>query len=264
MLGSTNREIVIAAGEALSQNPAHLAPLVDAARSNPDLFAPASRALGAHDATADGLATLLTLPAPDNGADLADAVSRMARRLAPDQLLLAARAIERRPLRVAALAHVPTPDFMTNPVEADARRELLELLLGTRLDADEPEAALQILTALQDDIETAPFARQRVAALLRLGRIDDASGIDGVETVPAEVWLDALSACRAEPFAGELARAIRERFADRLTEEEARRLEEAAAPLDPPAADRSGARDAVRETVGQAREPGAPVSPAFR
>jgi hypothetical protein len=179
-------------------------------------------------------------------------------------LLGAARSIESLPLRLAALAHVASPDFMTNPRDDDARRELLALLLDARLDADDPDGVLQVLGALQNDIETAPFAPQRVASLLRLGRIDDAAQVDGVEDVPPATWLAALDVCRDQPFAAQLAGAIRERFGASLTDEQRLRLEKFEPSVEPAASSDGETGAETDEALGQAPSAGAIASPMFR
>lgn len=264
LLASPSREIVVAAGEALAPSPEHLGALIEAARGNAELFPSASRALQDHDATGEGLDTLLSLPAPNNGAEMAESVSQLARRLSPGELLGAARTIDSVPLRLAALAHVASPDFMTNPRDDDARRELLALLLDARLDADDPDGVLQALGALQNDIETAPFASQRVAALLRLGRIDDAEQVDGVEDVPPATWLAALDVCRDQPFAAQLAGAILDRFGATLTDEQLRRLEEFEPSVEPAASSEGETGAETDEALGQAPSAGAIASPMFR
>ena len=247
LLVSDNREVALVAADAIGASPALYSRLLAAARSHPDLYPAAANAIRTQIPTAGGLETLLSLPAPSEE-DRLRAAARIAGALPPAELLQAATTIKDRTLLCACLAHVASSEYMSRPDDGPARQQLLTMLLQARLDEQDPEAVLQALASIQDQVETTPFASERAAALLRLGRIADAEQAVGAADVPASVWLDALSDSVTQPFAAELAEALGARFRDRLTEEQRLRLDRivtsiAPAPPDAESATEAGADD---------------------
>lgn len=247
LLESDNREVALVAADAIAASPELYPRLIVAARTHPDLYASAATAIRANLPTAKGLRALLSLPAPSDD-DRLRAAALVATALQPADLLDVAGEMKDPALLSACLSHVATIEFMSRPDDAPARRRLLLLLLQTRLAQHNPEGVLQALSAIQDQVDTSPYASQRVAALLRLGRIDDAEKAPGAADVSASVWLDALADSVTQPFAATLAERIRSRFKDRLTDEQAHRLDQLVATIATPPPDPGSSPDAALDS----------------
>lgn len=224
-LANPDPRIAANAANALRNDPSALPAILDAARSNADLFEPAVSALAAHRPTAEGLALAASLPTPSE--DLRrTALTAYARRLSPLHLVNGSRTIEPPALREALLAHTTeAPFFGTDPLSG-ARLDAILLLIRTRLELDQPQSALAAVDAAAANPENAPLlAEQRVDLLLRLNRIDDAARLSTEFAVLPDVWLAAAQRATSPADAQAIARHARTLFADALSPDQRARLD---------------------------------------
>lgn len=208
------------AAEALAEHPRYFGTLMAAA--DPDLFEAATRAVLASRPNAEGFGWLQSLPAPSPEARTA-ALLRVASALPTDELLAAAADAEL-PIREAMLARLAQFSIPGDATSASLTAGLL-MLAEARLLLGNPDAALFALDWIPPGATESvqkTIDHTRTVALLWLGRIDDAEGLD----TPAAAWILALEHCLPEAHAAALADAIGSRFKDRLTPAESVRLED--------------------------------------
>jgi hypothetical protein len=228
-----------------------VAKLLAAARTDPTLFAQATRAIKAFAADGEGFRLLSGAAAPSN-ADRQKALLELTSGMSASTLVNVAAQTSDLRLREAMLARLvsfsaresvktgaPTerpqlpaldqsPDAVTNAerrTSPDRVRALL-LLCRTRMELRQPGAALKALDALVLDGEgTADpeIPALRTTALLWVGRIDEAAAIDG----GPECWLDGLENSIGQVHAMQVATLIDERFgsAGKLDDSLRRRFE---------------------------------------
>ncbi len=206
------------AAEALAEHPRYFGTLMAAA--DPDLFEAATRAVLASRPDAEGFGWLQSLPAPSPEARTA-ALLRVASALPTDELLAAAADAEL-PIREAMLARLAQFSIPGDATSASLTAGLL-MLAEARLLLGNPDAALFALDWVPPGATESvqrPIDHTRTVALLWLGRIDEAEGLD----TPPAAWMLALEHCVHEPHAAPLADAIGSRFKDRLSPAESVRL----------------------------------------
>lgn len=263
LLKSPDEATRLAAADALAGWGDRVYALVAAATSDPTLQPAAARALTAFRPTAEGYATLSALPAttPDRARQ---ARLRFAEALPPAELLRAAPAAPDDAERAAMLARV-LDDPRTDPATAPVVARLLVDLAESRLALDDAAGALVALERLNGQAVTLPptliaaVDRARLLALIRLNRLADAAAAPG----DAGCWLDGLELCVQQnlPQTRAVQKAIAARFSDRLTSEQARRLDRLTARVGPPPED--GAKAGVGDESGAGSSPQteAPTSP---
>lgn len=221
LLFADDREIAQATAEALVGSPDQFSRLLAAARSHADLFDAAAATIRLLRPNTAGLQTLLALPAPSDEHRRA-ALARVATALPPTDLLDTARTIDDLAMREACLSHVATPDYSSAPDHATQRRELLRLLLQTRLDRGNADGVLATLAALNLIPNPAPDIHAN--ALLRLARTEEAREIALTNDLPASFWFDALDAQPPDPAAITLI--LAGDYADALNAEQRQRLDD--------------------------------------
>ncbi len=222
-----------AAAAALLPLPAHTRTITDAALERPLLAPLAVLAIRMHNPTAEGYRTIYSF-LPQDPDERAAVVDQFVRAMPPIERSAAAARDQDPANKLLLLAFAEDPAALAsvpNPQAVIASR--LDLLLQTA----QHEVVLQSIQALPENTDRTPFAPQRVRALLRLLRFDEAAA---ASTAPApapalaEVWLDELTNTNHPARAAELAVHIRTLFDTSLTTEQRSRLDTIAPPTPTP------------------------------
>ncbi len=203
------------AAEALVADPDSADAIIAAARSDTGLYDLAARTIGLHRREARGLQELIALPppSPESGAE---AINALGASLSTRELIEGAEPIKDPALRERLLARL-----LVAPQSPDRGRALV-VLSETRLELGRPDEALAALDAIAPD-DGAPGQRQldaRTTALLALGRVDEATALDG----SADAWLSGLDRSIGAPHAERVHQELTTRFAGALSKDQAQRL----------------------------------------
>lgn len=217
LLASPVEEVARIAAEALTTDAASVDLIVAAARSREGLFGAAASTIAAHDATVEGMATLVSLPADD--ATQAAGVGLVARAMDPGDLLVALAAMPTPELRIASLepvlAAIPL-ETPPNPVWTRLRMALADALI----ELARPEGALAALGPATEAARAT--ASVRCMLLVWLGRLDEAVVIPDATV---EDWMAGFERSHTSPHAAETARMMESTFAADLTPEMRSRID---------------------------------------
>jgi hypothetical protein len=215
-----------AAADALAADPSFTQAILDATANDPSLFSAAVGAVAACRPTATGYSALAALAAP-SPAEQREGLLRAASLLNAPDLVEVARATSDLQFRAAILSRfiehsAPAPDSRPASTHDTTMAGIL-LLAQTYLELKRPDLAAAALDAVpesSDGVDPGQMLRLRTIALLWSNRLDDAAALDA----PAAAWLDGLERALGEPHAPAILKALKERFAGRLTPDEADRL----------------------------------------
>lgn len=216
LLASPVEEVARISAESLTTDAASTDLIVAAARSREGLFGAAAAAIAAHDPTAEGMATLVSLPADD--AASAVGVGLVARAMNPSDLIGALSELPTPELRIAALepalASIPG-ESPPDPVWTRLRMALADALI----ELARPEAALTALGTATN--ASAATESRRCMLLVWLGRLDEALVIS---SATVEDWMAGFERSHASPHAAVTARTMESTFAADLTPEMQERI----------------------------------------
>lgn len=218
LLGSQDDPLRNAAANALAETASGAAHLIETAGTDPRLFVPASRAIGAHMATPDGLLRLAGLPAIDPAVrDVA--ILELGQRLRAEDLSKAvSQAGLPDPIRERILARLAEPDRERTPGVLDGLLLLAETRLNLGRPADARTTLREIDPAVLGESQLRTRARLLLAAALFSGDLDAANDMDDPTL---DDWL---AAWRRLPDPSDLRRraaeAIAERFGGRISPEQ--------------------------------------------
>ncbi len=206
------------AAEAIIADPESLDAIITAAQRDAGLYDLASRALGMHRRSAQGLAQLIALtpPTPEAGASAIDAMGAL---LSPSELLEATSRLDDPALRERLLARL-----LTEPKDPGLSEALIALAQA-RLDLGRAGDALAALdhianTETPPPPPTQPLLDAKTTALLALGRVDEASELGG----SPDAWLRGLELSIGAPHAPRVHEELTTRFAGALSDAQAARL----------------------------------------
>lgn len=224
LLDHDSGAIRAAAADALVWSPEHTDAILAAAAKHVDLFEIASRAVLIHRPTADGLRAVLALPRPDPDVAL-EATLRTASALAAPDLWEVAASQPDPVLRRQLLRDLCSQERVLSVwSEADDRAAIILGVLAlseTLTAAGTPEDALSLLLSLPalsaDDPASASLREAQAAALIVLGRLDEARALEPA----APTWIRALAMSLDRPHAPEVLDHIERTFAATLTPEQA-------------------------------------------
>ena len=231
------------AAEALAGRAEFLDRLLDAAEKYPELFALSVTAAVEHRPTAAGYRRVTHL-ASTNKDELQSGLLRVAAQLNAADLVSVAQQINDDPAfraqllaRLGDLSAAP----LTDSADAGAIAAGLVLLAQTRIELDRPDAALAAIEALPAAGLADPVRVRavRIVALLMLNRLDDANELES----DAPTWLDGLARSMNRAHAPDLAAAIAQKFAGKLTEEQSTQLATLLAKLTPPSKEDQPSKD---------------------
>ncbi|MCC6949834.1 MAG: hypothetical protein IT433_00150 [Phycisphaerales bacterium] len=233
LMESANASVRLAVAEALVWDERYTSALVNAARTEPDMFEVASRALLVHDPSLASMRTLLSLPQPEP-AVARPLIERLAAALPTNDLWTLASELPDASLRRSMLVLLNAD--MRQMAAADREDQHAALagsvlaLADLQLASREPDGAL--LT-----IEHSPFAlggtaepplpvpeglnRRHVEALVALNRLEQAASLDAKD---AGAWIDGLALAADRPWAGAVLAEVEHRFGASLTPDQAARL----------------------------------------
>lgn len=204
-----------AAAAALGETPAGAALLIEAATTDPRLFAPASRAIITHNAGPDALRRLAGLPAIDTTIRDASIVELGAKLRAEDLAAAVGAAGLSASVRDAILTRLVDPDRERTPGVIDGLMMLAETRIELRRGVDALTVLRSVDPALLGESQARQHARLRLIATVLSGDLQAANALD------ATSFDDWIAAWRLLPDASELrprlAQAIMERFADQIT-----------------------------------------------
>ena len=218
LLASEDQVVRQRAAEALTQDPGSVEALVHAAESDERLYDLAAQSLMTHRADAQGLQALLALkaPTPEQGALATQAMSE---RLELDQLAEACASISDAALRERLLARA------LGAPASPARARGVVALAGALVDLGRGEKAIEALDSIKRGDDQHPPAPgevdTRAAALLSLGRVEQASALDATP----EAWLWGLERSIGLAHARSVLDALEARYNGALTDEQSKRLD---------------------------------------
>ncbi len=255
-LQSSDVAVVNTAARVLAGKPGFAREVVEAARATDALFGVAATALLTNGPTAQGVRTLLTLPAPSAG-ERAALLAAHFRAMPLSEQEVAAGLLDAPSLRAACLAHIGVEGFFTPLAEDDYPRAaaLAGMLAQTHLELRDPGAAVSGLQFLPPGMQSVESASLKIHALLWLGRMDEARAIaDEHQEAGVGPWLDGLRDALALEHAAEIARLIQEAHGPTLTEQERIRYQALVGRL--PAAEAPQGEDAQPASVPESPTPG--------
>ncbi|MFZ2874235.1 MAG: hypothetical protein WAZ94_07105, partial [Phycisphaerales bacterium] len=233
LLESANASVRLAVAEALVWDERYTSALVNAARTEPDMFEVASRALLVHDPSLASMKTLLSLPQPEP-AVARPLIERLAAALPTNDLWTLASELPDPSLKRSMLVLLNADMRQMAAAEREDQHAALAAsvlaLADLQLASREPDGAL--LT-----IEHSPFAlggtaepplpvpeglnRRHVEALVALNRLEQAASLDAKD---AGAWIDGLALAADRPWAGTVLAEVEQRFGASLSPDQAARL----------------------------------------
>ncbi len=188
LLASQDARVRLNAAEALADFPTFVDDLLDAASVSPDVCPAAARATREHGPTAERYQRLraMATDAPDWASQLAQVAARL-----PDRdILMLVRDTEPLDERERLLAALADPARTAPP--SPERTEGLVMLAEVRLTLRRPDGAIEALDLLNTvalaPTQTTRTTVARLDALIRLGRLDDASALGA----SVDQWLTAM------------------------------------------------------------------------
>jgi hypothetical protein len=208
--------IALAAAEALARRAETVRPVIDAAADRPALFGVAAGALATHQPTPAGFDALEALDAPSAEAKTAGRRAFL-RSVGPDMALQIARTHASPAAQADILALTLDPSAFVADAPAPralAMAAVAEALAATLLDLRQPQRALEVVQDVAQPDAAQRLADERLAALVRLGKLDLAAGLAAEldADLAAIVWLDAVRAIADAA----LARTALDRLSDSL------------------------------------------------
>lgn len=220
-----------AAVQALSCDPGGTSILLAAARSDATLFQPAASAAATHAATAATFAQVESLPTQTTD-DRRAALLAIAANLSNDDLIAIARESTDRVMREALLARLTAVPVRTVTIPRlgviflgrdSATIAGLLLLAQTRLELNQPGAALQALDAIGSSVPTTMADQSltlRTICLAAVDRVEDAVAMDASPSA----WVQALEFVTPLPQAPRVLAVIDARYASELPDDLAQRV----------------------------------------
>lgn len=233
LLESADASVRLAAAEALVWDERYTSALVIAARTEPDMFEVASRALLVHDPSLASMRTLLSLPQPEP-AVARPLIERLAAALPTNDLWTLASELSDPSLRRSMLVMLNADMRQMAAAEREDQHAALAgsvlALAGLQLASKEPDGALLTIehspfaaggTAEQPLPEPDGLRRMHVVALVALNRVEQAASLDAKD---AGAWIDGLALAADRPWAGAVLAEVEQRFGASLTPDQAARL----------------------------------------
>ncbi len=225
LLNALDRVVAQRAGSALVDAGGHVDALAEASTRHPDLAPLALRAIESEALDPDGLRTAMSI------ADLSDPrlleqVVRIARALAPWQLMSVAQAFGDLDGRALLLGAVLDRQYVAHPGDEFSRARLVMLAARTELARGAPDRALRRLESLSPDWNGPAVQVLRIESLARAGRVEDAIDLsesaarDGAAT-PASiraVWLEFVGAIEDDVAAMAVVATLRARLGATIDE----------------------------------------------
>jgi len=222
LLQSESGSVRQAVGEALLWYPEYTPDLLEGAKSDPDLFDIACRAVLVSEPSEAGVRRLLALPKPSPEVAV-PSLLRTADGLTAPELLDISRIVDDAALRRGLLALLVAPRrVMSERADPDRLRAICEGVLDLaelELAASQPEAALAALdnaAEFEEQIDDSRVAALRSTSLVALGHIDLAANIQA----PCAAWLRGLELASGSESATRIVETMEARFGSSMSPEE--------------------------------------------